>query len=491
MQRPGRLRYEVVAGRFRPDSSVKGDDPLFNQTTFIYGINNRITLFGGVIAAENYLAGNAGIGTTLGDIGAFSSDLTWAKSHPDSRDASSGVSLRLLYSGKIDSTDTSFTLAGYRYSTEGYYSFADTNQHYDDDRWSSQYNKRNRLQLSISQSVLGNSIYLSGYQQDYWHSGNKERSLSAGINGSLGSISAHLSWTYSKTSDSSSDSMVSLGFSVPLSQWLPKSWASYNVSHSQQGNTSQSVALTGTLLDDDRLGYSLQQSSDSQGNSYNSSLYGSYRSSVSNLSAGYYYASDGSTQISYGASGGIVAHPHGVTLSQPLGDQFAIVNANGAKGVHFQNRRGIATDLFGNAVIPSLTAYQENTLRVDTASLPENVDTGNTAITLIPSHGAAVSATVRAQTGYRVLVTLTRQNGKKVPFGAVASVDGTAQSGIVDDTGTLYLAGIGDRVHLTVYWGDQAEQQCGATLQPSLPADNPAGIRKQELQCLQEIHHES
>ncbi|WP_250664761.1 fimbria/pilus outer membrane usher protein, partial [Escherichia coli] len=78
--------------------------------------------------------------------------------------------------------------------------------------------------------------------------------------------------------------------------------------------------------------------------------------------------------------------------AQPLGSQFAIVNANDAAGVRFKNQRGIQTDWLGNAVIPSLTPYQENAIRIDTTSLPENVDSSDTTATVIPSRNAAVVA---------------------------------------------------------------------------------------------------
>lgn len=80
------------------------------------------------------------------------------------------ASRRVLYSGKIDATDTNFTLGSYRYSSRGYYSFADANQKQDghDSDLLFRYNKRNRVQASISQNLAGVSLYLNGYQQDYW-----------------------------------------------------------------------------------------------------------------------------------------------------------------------------------------------------------------------------------------------------------------------------------------------------------------------------------
>lgn len=192
--------------------------------------------------------------------------------------------------------------------------------------------------------------------------------------------------------------------------------------------------------------------------------------------------------MSYGVSGAIVAHPHGVTLAQPLGSQFAIVNANGASGVRFQNQRGIQTDWQGNAIIPSLSPYQENRIRVDTSSLPEDVDTSETAVTVIPSRNAAVSAAFDAHVGYRTLIKLTRPNGMTVPFGAMATVDALAISGIVDDTGTLYLAGVADDVQLSVKWGNSQDQQCTAhiTLNSEHHAVSPTGIHYLSATCQQE-----
>lgn len=495
MQRPGHLKYEVTAGRYRADNGQEADEPLFFQGSVIYGLTNALTLYGGSTFSPDYLALNSGAGLSLGQLGSLSADVTWARARLDNGETHQGQSWRLLYSGNVDSTGTSFTLAGYRYSTQGYYNFTDANLHYDDDNtdWQYQYNKRNRIQVSISQSLPGFSLYLNGYQQDYWGSDNKERSLSAGISRVFSGISMHLAYTYSNNSDSGSDQMLSCSFSIPLSQWLPGSWASYNVNNNRHGNTSHNIGLNGTLLEDDRLSYSLQQSRTNHGGADNSSVYTGYRSQYASLNAGYYTASDDSRQLSYGISGAIVAHPRGVTLSQPLGNQFAIISANGATGIRFQNQRGIRTDWLGNAIIPSLTPYQENTLRVDTTSLPADVDTSETALEVIPSRNAAVSATIDAHIGYRALIALHQQNGQPVPFGAIASVESPAQSGIVDDAGMLYLPGLADTTRLTVRWGNNSDQQCVADVilaEQTSSASNPTGIRQVDALCQMEPTNE-
>lgn len=490
MLRPGRIKYELTAGRYRADSGSDQKEPDFLQGSMIYGLNNLLTWFGGLTLSKDYNAANTGVGLALGPLGSLSADVTAADTRLDDGSQHTGQSWRLLYTGKLDSTNTNFSLGSYRYSSRGYYSFADANQKLDghEDDLLFRYNKRNRIQASISQTLAGVSLYLNGYQQDYWGTSYKERSLSVGMNTVIAGTSYHLAYTYSKTNGEASDRMISFGFSIPLSRWLPRAWSSYNISNTRDGFTRQNVGLSGTLLDDERLSYSLQQSHANHDGEDTSSVYGSYRSQYANLTAGYYASSDSAQQLNYGISGALVAHPQGVTLAQPLGSQFAIVSANDASGVRFLNQRGIQTDWQGNAVIPSLTPYQENNIRIDTSSLPENVDSSDTAITVIPSRNAAVMARFDAHTGYRVLIALKRPNGLPVPFGAIATSDTPVISGIVDDTGTVYLAGIGEAARLTVKWGNGAEQQCRASItQPSASQnESPNGIRSVSALCQQE-----
>lgn len=493
MQRPGQLRYEMTAARYRAGRGSEDNEPAFGQASVIYGLSNSLTLFGGLMGAEDYWAAVSGIGLAMGEIGSASVDVTYADTTLDNGKQSNGQSWRVLYSKSLEATETHFTLASYRYSTSGYYDFADANRKYDaqsnENDLSFYYNKRNKLQLNISQSVLGSSVYLNGYQQDYWGTDHKDRNLSAGLNTTINGVSVYTAYTYSKMGNGKDDRIYSLGISVPLSRWLPNSWANYSLSNSKHGDTTQSLGINGTLLDDQRLSYSLQQSHTNHEGADYSSLYSSYRSQYAIVNAGYYYDSDRSRQLSYGVSGALVAHPHGVTLAQPLGDEFAIIDANGAQGVRFQNQRGIQTDLFGNAIIPSLTPYQENRIGIETTTLPLNVDTTESAVTLVPTRNAAVIAHFDAHVGYRAIITLTRDSGENVPFGAVANADERSISGIVAENGELYLSGSTDDMPISVSWGKERDKNCHARIvipQSDEQDDNPTGIRYLQAQCHQE-----
>lgn len=489
MQRPSHLRFEATVGRYRADQGSQDDEPEFVQGSAIYGLNNLLTVYGGFTGSENYNALASGVGVSLGQFGAVSMDVTAARATLEDGTSSNGQSWRVMYSSELALTQTHFTLASYRYSTQGYYSFADANHHStgeDDDI--SRDHKRSRLQLSINQPFPDGSLYLNAYQQNYWGKTHVERNISAGLDYRIQGINFHLALTESDTGSGDNDRVISFGFSVPLSRWLPNSWASYNLSNNSEGATTQNVGLNGMLLEDNSLSYSLQQSHSNQEPGDSSSVYANWRTQYASLNAGYAADSAGERQLSYGASGALVVHPHGVTLSQPLGDQFAIINADGASGIAFQNQRGIRTDWFGNAIIPSLSAYQENRIGMDTTQLPDNVDSTSTAITVVPSRNAAVAAHFSAKVGYRALIVLSLPNASEVPFGAMASSADGKINGIVAERGVLYLAGLNEAITISVKWGNGPRQHCNAQIPAAavVADDNITGIKHITALCRQE-----
>ncbi|WP_105737419.1 fimbria/pilus outer membrane usher protein [Cronobacter dublinensis] len=469
MQRPGQLKYSLTAGEYDP-SGPDDATPTFAQGTMIYGLNNRFTLYGGAMGADTYQAAALGVGVGLDEWGSVSIDVTQARSQLQNNTTTTGQSYRFQYSKNIEFTDTAITLAGYRYSTSGYYDFEEANHDasWYDDRYSGYYQQRSQLQISINQSLSGiGSFYLNGYQRDFWNRTDKEQNLSAGFAFSVSGMTWTLSSTWNKTDDQT-DRQIALGVSIPLSRWLNNSWATFNVSQNQDGDTRYQSGLSGTLMDDGRLSYSLQQSYNQAGhngdNGADSSADLNYKSRFANLSLGY-YQSDDTRQWNYGASGALVVHPHGVTLAQPLGDAFALVDANGASDIRFRNQSGVATDWLGYAVIPWLSPYERNELTLDTTVMPAGVDAENTHLTLIPNKGALVYAHIDAREGHRLLLTLRRTNGEPVPFGALVTLDGVdGYESIVDEGGVAYLTGVKENGVVQVKWGNRADQRCQASV---------------------------
>lgn len=180
--------------------------------------------------------------------------------------------------------------------------------------------------------------------------------------------------------------------------------------------------------------------------------------------------------------GGVLLHAGGITLSQPLNDTVALVRAPGAGGVSVVNQVGVKTDDRGYAVVPYLSAYRQNMIALDPTTLADDVELGLTSQTVIPTRGAVVLADYQTKVGARMMMTLTRADGRPVPFGATASLMGSEDGGsIVGDGGLLFLAGAPLSGALHVQWGKQADQQCRANY--ALPETAGAEIAEIAAQC--------
>lgn len=121
LQREGRLKYSVTSGKYRSyDSRV--DKEYFTQATAIYGLPVGFTLYGGGQFSQHYQSLIFGMGKNLGEMGALSIDTAQAWSQQQEQEKTSGQSVRVRYSKNILATGTNVSIAGYRYSTSGYYS---------------------------------------------------------------------------------------------------------------------------------------------------------------------------------------------------------------------------------------------------------------------------------------------------------------------------------------------------------------------------------
>lgn len=458
MQREGRLKYAFTAGRYR--SGNNNDEPEFGQGSAIYGLPHAVTVYGGTLYSEDYQAGAAGLGFGLGTLGSLSADITTAHTMLSNDETHNGQSYRVQYSKVFQLTGTSFTLAAYRYSTEGYYSFREASdlRANSDDGWRMQYNKRQKFQLDLSQNIGGyGSFFISGYQQDYWHENGYERTLSSGWNGSFSGVSYSINYSYSTYPDSihPADQQLAFSIQVPLSRFLPNAWASYSINTTKHGNTRQQAGLSGTTLADNNLSYSLWQSYTNNGVGGSGNINADYKGGWGEVTGGYNYDDD-SRQVNYGLTGGIVVHPHGITLSQPLGESLALVRAPGAEGAKVQNNTGVYTDWRGYAVVPYVTPYKMNRIALDAGTLGDEVDIDTAVQTVTPTQGAVVMADFKTRVGRRVLMTLVYR-GLPVPFGARAKMK-EGSNGIVGDDGQVYLTGVPDEGEIMVNWN--GKQQC-------------------------------
>lgn len=490
LQREGHTRYALTAGEYRSGNNQQ-EKPTFFQSTVLHGFPAGWTLYGGTQLADRYRAFNLGVGKNMGVLGALSVDVTQANATLPDDSKHQGQSLRFLYNKSLTDTGTNIQLVGYRYSTRGYFSFADTtyrrmsgyNIETQDgviqvepkftDYYNLAYNKRGKVQVSITQQ-LGRTatLYLSGSHQTYWGTDNADEQLQAGLNTAINDINWTLSYSLTKNAwQDGRDQMLAINVNIPFSHWLRSDsqsvWrhasASYSMSNDLNGRMTNLAGLYGTALEDNNLSYSVQTgyAGGGQGNSGGTGYAAlNYRGGYGNANVGY-SRSDEIKQLYYGMSGGVLAHANGITLSQPLNDTVVLIKAPGAEGAKVENQTGVRTDWRGYAVLPYATEYRENRVALDTNTLADNVDLDGAVVSVVPTHGAVVRAEFNAHVGMKLLMTLVH-NGKPVPFGAMVTADGSQNSSIVADNGQVYLSGMPLAGKVRAKWGDDTNASCVA-----------------------------
>lgn len=507
LQREGRVKYALTVAKYRGDSGDK-DDVSFGQGTLLWGLSHGITLYGGAQASAHYRAAALGGGVNLGDLGAVSVDVTQAHSQLADDSEHQGQSVRFLYAKSLSMTGTNVQLMGYRYSTSGFYTLDETTwkhmsgyigQDDDDDEksdWSNYYSlyytKRGKVQANISQPLgkLG-SIFITASRQSYWHTDETQTLMQVGYSDVLAGVNWSLTYNDSQSPGASQhDRLLALNLSLPIGQWLHPGgdvtqphhnvFATYSVSSDNHHNVTQNSGISGTLLKDDNLSYSIQQGYQNHGAGSSGTMNVEYDGAYGNLSAGYNDNQNGDyQQVNYGLSGGIVAHSHGITFSQPLGDTNVLIAAPGADHVKVDEQQGIYTDGRGYAVVPYATTYRENRLALDVNSMADDVDIDDAVTHVVPTDGALVRAKFKARVGERALLTLIH-GGKAVPFGATAVRDDGGDETIVGDNGEVYLAGLTPSGVLHVQWGQGQAQRCLAHYQ--LPATHVL-LARQNVEC--------
>ena len=477
LQREGRFKYAVTGGQYRSYNSDVDKTP-FSQLTGIYGLPWGLTLYGGFQEASKYQSLALGMGKNMGDFGAFSTDVTQAWSKPQDLDKSNGQSWRIRYSKNFVETGTNFAIAGYRYSTSGYYGMQEVLDSYGDNR-ALEDRRRNRAELTMSQIIGQNlgSLMLSAVREDYWNSGKTMESYSAGYNNSWKSITYGITYTYSKNGSNDrtrydKDQQIALNISVPLEKLLPRTWASYSMNASKNNGTTHSVGLNGSALENNALSWNVQQGYGTNDVGYTGNANADYKGTYGEVSAGYSQDNQ-QQQLNVGLQGSMIAHAHGITLGQPMGETVALIEAPGADDTNITNQTGVNTDFRGYAIVPYVSPYRHNTLALNTETLPGNADIDQAARTVTPTRGAIVRAHYETHVGSRVLMTLKRADGRPIPFGATASQARQEGEFIVGDGGQVYLTGMQETGTINVSWGKTADSHCTAAYHLPVKDQNP------------------
>lgn len=462
--RPGATRFELVGGNLRSDF-ISHDVALY-QGTIRHGLTNMLTGYSGLQVSQNYYAllGGVAVGT---EVGAFSFDVTQARMHLHQADkqASSGQSYRLSYSKTISETQSNISVAAYRFSSSGFMDFLTAEQ----TREAMEHGQsedlitrsKNRFSLTASQGLSDTwgQVYITGSVQDYWNKSDSDKQYQIGYNNSYGAVSYGLSVGRTYSLYGTEDTWL-LTMSMPLgrsdSTYRPQ--LSMQLTHDSTGRTGEQATLSGTGGEEHQFSYSATAMNTNQGVGTSGALNGQYRTHYTSLSASWSGGRNYHSE-SLGASGTIVAHRGGVTLSPYTSDTFALIEAKGASGASVSGYPGVHVDPFGYALVPYLDPYQMNNIALDPKGASDDVEMTSTEKKVAPYFGAVVKVKYGTRSGTPVLVNAT-VDGEPVPFGAEVLDEQGRSIGSVGQGGQVYARVEKDRGALTVRWGQGASQHC-------------------------------
>ncbi|WP_025128989.1 fimbria/pilus outer membrane usher protein [Pseudomonas sp. PH1b] len=455
MTRRGNLQYSMAAGQYDNQDSAS---PSLVQATGVYGASDNLTTYGGFLRSEGYDAFNLGLGLNT-PVGGMSLDVTNSRSQPDHGENKQGQSVRFLYSKTLNQTDTTFTMVGYRYSTDGYRTLS---QHVDEQEYvsgrSEGYNfgrQKSRIDLNVNQSLRGRgSLFVSAGETSYWNRAGSTRRLQMGYSGNLKNVSYSLSLSRTQNSGSSqgSDNQVSLSFSVPFGSPGRSHRLYSNMTSSGNGQRSLQSGINGYIDDAATLSYSAQAGVDQIDSSAGVGL--GWDAPSARL-AGNYSRSGDSRHMDLTASGSVVAHAGGVTFGQPVGETFALIEVPGVKNVGLQGSNA-RSDGSGYIVSSYAQPYRYNWVNLDTQTLGSDVELSESSKMLVPRRGAIVKARFEAESGRRVQFELSHAAGARIPFGALLLDEQGQLLAVVDNMARALAFGIKEQGRLRVTWGDGA-----------------------------------
>lgn len=457
----GVSQFDIAAGQL--NDSVINAHPAIVQGAYHYGLGNTYTLYGGAQLAESY--SSVGMGNAFNTpLGGISFDVTHARSKLADDQRSSGNSYKIDYTKYVGETDTNLTLAAYRYSSSGFYTFREASlEHYGNTIGQDDidFRTRNRLSVSVSQRVADNmAVNLNSSFYSYWGNQNASQQYAVTFNHSLRYFSYALtamrtSYTNNVSNNNSSSSdyqntyMASI--SIPLGGSITKKPlfnSLYSMaSRDDAGNTLVQMNASGSQGDQSEISYGVGTSYSNRSDVASlQTVTGNmnYQSGVGQYGMTASANNNSSRQLSASANGSLVAHQGGLTLGPRLGEApFAIVQAEGATGAKLHNGRGAKIDSRGYAIMPSMAAYRENKVAVDYKELPDSVDILESEKTVIPRTGAMIPVKMKTIIGHPLILIVKDEQHEYLPIGTDLLDEQGTSLGIVGQGGMAFIRGWG------------------------------------------------
>lgn len=423
------------------DQQGSSEAPLVGTIASGWTLFPRATLNAGLLGSAPYRAGALGLDHQLFDATQLSLQTTLTQ---DNRHGSRGVSLSASLSHTlIERLGVNVNVSQ---QTSGYREMSDALQAGDQDTTGRGHNQIGGG-VSWSEKSLGSlslswarSTTFGGDHTDYLRGGWSKQFGRTYLGASLSRSSG------STTTDAENRAFLNLN--IPFSHG--RSISSY-VNSSGNGRHNRAGLRYSDRSGKD-YGWSLSSERDFRYQRTSSTGSVDWATPISQLSGSLSQNSDHHTTWSARATGAVVAHDQGLTLSpHRVGDTFGIAKVGDEAGVRLETPAGPTwTDRRGYAVLASLSGYRRSAIQLDTRSLEKNIDIANAWQETEAARGSVNYVNFEVVRSRRVLVDVTDVQGNPLPYRAsVFDSEGNFVT-VVGNQGQLFIPDAANNMQLDV-----------------------------------------
>lgn len=414
--RKGMMKYNLSSGQYNGQGNAK---PIVTTLEMIYGLTDRLTILSGVQIADKYQSVSVGNGINMGAFGAFSGNIIYSNAKLDDDKTRRGNAIKLVYTKDLVESGTNLSVVGYKHFDSNFYFFNDFINY-------NKYDSANKLKNEFTVSVIQNlgtdfgqaSLAMTKYQ---YRNGSVSSYIAGYIN-SFDRVNTNFNFNYIKDSNKNNknDYVFSMNLSIPFNINDNNYWMSYGSSINRESETVNTVQVGGVNGETSQMSWNAYQGYNSINSVYSGGVGGAYRSSYGNVNASYSYTKD-SSYTNYGAAGSLIISEYGVVAGAPLQQSNVLVRVDNGEGVKVKNNLSGETNSFGLLISPGLSDYRDNSIELNSATIPENIEIEHKIISnIVPTKGALVLANFENKVGYKLYINLNKK--KEIPNGATARI---------------------------------------------------------------------
>jgi len=169
------------------------------------------------------------------------------------------------------------------------------------------------------------------------------------------------------------------------------------------------------------------------------------------------------TTLRLGANGSLVFADGHLFATQRMTNSFALAEIKdyGDIGVGLGSTMLTKTDSSGIALIPNLTAYQSNSIRLNAEDLPISAEIDSIERDVVPAWRSGVKIVFPVRSGRGALLTIELEDGGPAPAGATVQIKNDKQEFYVARRGEAFVTGLSPVNELRLNWKNE---QCNFTV---------------------------